>query len=51
MITKYIDFKNFRIKKDNKKIKKNLDIILKKKNSILESLRPGYKNNYNKETI
>ena len=51
MITKYIDFKNFRIKKDNKKIKKNLDIILKENNETLKSLRLSYKNSYNKKTI
>ena len=31
MLTKNIDFKNFKLKKNNNKIKKDLNIILKKK--------------------
>ena len=51
MLTKNISFKNFKIKKNNEKIKKDLNIILKKKNSVLESLSTSYKNSYNKKTI
>ena len=57
MLTKYIDFKNFRIdknnknNKNNKKIKKDLERLLNKKNTILKSLSAGYKNSYNKEVI
>ncbi|MDA9663753.1 glucose-6-phosphate isomerase [Candidatus Pelagibacter sp.] len=51
MLTKYIDFKNFILKKNNKKIKKDLDILLKENNTVLKSLSPNYKNTYSKETI
>ena len=51
MLTKNISFKNFKLKGHNNKIKKILDDILIKKNSVLESLRPGYKNSYSKKTI
>ena len=54
MITKYIDFKNFRIKKNiksYKKIKKNLEKLLKEKSIILKSLSRSYKNTYNRAMI
>ena len=51
MLTKYIDFKNFILKKNNKKIKKDLDILLKENNTVLKSLSPNYKNSYSKATI
>jgi glucose-6-phosphate isomerase len=51
MLTKNISFKNFKLKKNNNKIKKILDDILIKKNSILESLSANYKNSYSKKTI
>ena len=51
MLTKNINFKNFKSKKKNNKIKKDLEIILKEKNEILKSLSTGYKNSYNKKTI
>jgi glucose-6-phosphate isomerase len=51
MLTKNISFKNFKLKKNNNKIKKDLYDILKKKNSILESLCPSYKNSFNKKII
>ena len=51
MLTKYIDFKNFILKKNNKKIKKDLDILLKENNTVLKSLSPNYKNTYSKATI
>ena len=51
MLTKNIGFKNFKIKGHNNKIKKILGSILAKKNSILESLSPNYKNSYSKKTI
>ena len=51
MITKYIDFKNFTLKKNNKKIKKDLNILLKENNTILKSLSSTYKNSYSKATI
>ena len=51
MLTKNISFKNFKVKGYTKKIKKILDDILVKKNSVLDSLSSNYKNSYNKKTI
>ena len=51
MITKNIIFKNFNLKLNNNKVKKNLKLLLKEKNIIIESLSPKYKNYYNKKTI
>ena len=51
MLTKNISFKNFKLKGHNNKIKKILDHILIKKNSVLESLSDNYKNSYSKKTI
>jgi len=51
MLTKNIKYKNFKLKKDNKKIKKDLNIFLDENNEILKSLSPGYKNSYNKKNL
>ena len=51
MLTKNINFKSFKIKKNHNKIKKDLDSILKENNEVLKSLCPSYKNSYNKKTI
>jgi len=51
MLTKNINFKNFKLKKKNNKIKKDLAIILRENNEILKSLKTSYKNSYNKKTI
>ncbi len=51
MLTKNISFKNFKLKKNNNKIKKDLYNILRKKNPILESLSLDYKNSFNKKII
>tara|TARA_B100000767_G_scaffold144789_1_gene136572 strand:+ start:862 stop:2016 length:1155 start_codon:yes stop_codon:yes gene_type:complete len=51
MITKYIDLKNFTLKKSNKKIKKDLNNLLKENNTVLKSLSSTYKNSYSKATI
>ena len=51
MLTKNINFKSFKLKKKDNRIKKDLDFILKENNEILKSLKPDYKNNYNKKTI
>ena len=51
MFTKKIDFKNFIIKKFNKKISKDLNLILKEKNKVIESLSTFYKYSYNKKII
>tara|TARA_B100000767_G_scaffold268963_1_gene290086 strand:+ start:23 stop:1180 length:1158 start_codon:yes stop_codon:yes gene_type:complete len=51
MFTKNINFKNFKIKKNNKKINFFFSNLLKEKNIILESLSASYKNSYNKKII
>ena len=51
MLTKNIIFKNFKLNKNNKKIRNELKLLLKEKNAIIQSLGPGYKNSYNKKTI
>ena len=51
MLTKNISFKNFKVKGYTKRVKKILDDILVKKNSVLDSLSSNYKNSYNKKTI
>ena len=51
MLTKNISFKNFRLKKYSKKIKKDFDILLKEDNEIIKSLGQSYINSYNKKDI
>ena len=51
MSAKNIVFKNFKIKKNNKKIKKDLNLLLKEKNTIIESLGFSYKYSYSKKII
>ena len=51
MITKNIKFKNFEIKTNNTKIKKNLKEIFKKKDTLISSLSLSYKYSYSKKKI
>ena len=51
MLTKNISFKNFRLKKNNSKIRKDLSILLAENNAVLRSLSPIYENSYTKKTI
>ena len=51
MITKNIIFKNFNLKLNNNKIKKDLKLLLKEKNTIIKSLSPIYKNSYSNKII
>ena len=51
MLTKNISFKNFKVKKNTKKIKNDLKLLIKENNSIIKSLSPYYKNNYSKKLI
>jgi len=51
VITKNIIFKNFNLKLNNDKIKKDIKLVLKEKSIIIKSLSPKYKNYYNKKTI
>ena len=48
MLTRNIDFKNFKIKKDTQKVKKKLKKLLQENNEVIKSLRKTYKNSYNK---
>ena len=51
MLTKNINFRNFKLKKSNNNIKKDLEIILRNNNEIIKSLRTNYKNSYRKKNI
>jgi glucose-6-phosphate isomerase len=51
MLTTNINFKNFKIKKKNLFIKKNLQLILKEKNQIIFSLTKSYKNSFDNKTL
>ena len=51
MLTKNINFKNFKLKKNSKKIGKDLKILLKEKSVLIQSLSPSYKNSYSKKLI
>ncbi len=46
MITNGIIFKNFLIKKKFKQVSKDLNLILKKKNQVIQSLNANYKNSF-----
>ena len=51
MIFSHIDFKNFKIKKKNSKLKVYLKLLLKKKNNLISSLGNNYKYNFDKKKI
>ena len=51
MLTKNINFKGFKSKKNNKNIKNDLQLLLKENNKILNSLGPLYNNSYKKRII
>ena len=51
MLTKNINFKNFKLKKNSKKIGKDLKILLKENSALIQSLSPSYKNSYSKNLI
>ena len=51
MLTKNINFKNFKLKKNNKKIEKDFRNLLGESNEILKSLSSYYKNSYHKNLI
>ena len=51
MLTKYINFKNFKLKKLNKKIKKDFQVLLNQNNEVIKSLSLDYKNSYKKKII
>ena len=51
MLTNNIDFKNFKINKNTKKVKKILKKQLYEDNEVIRSLRKTYKNSYHKKFI
>ena len=51
MIFSYINFKNFKIKKKNSKLKAYLKLILKKKDEVVSSLGTDYKFSFDKKKI
>jgi glucose-6-phosphate isomerase len=51
MLTKNINFKNFRLNKNNPKVKKDFKILMEEKNPVIESLGVFYKNSYNNKLI
>ena len=51
MLTSKISLVNFKIKKKNSSIKKNLTFLLKSKNEIINSLGQNYKNSFSKKTL
>ncbi len=51
MLTGGINFKNFKVKVVNKKVKKNLTLILNKKNHVISSLKKDYKYSFTKNLL
>ena len=51
MLTKNIEFKNFKIGSINKKIKKDLEKLLNTKSEVLKSLTPSYSYSYSKKLV
>ena len=51
MLTKNINFKNYRLNKNNLKVKKDFKILMEEKNPVIESLGVFYKNSYNNKLI
>ena len=51
MLTRNIDFKNFKIKKNTQKVKKKLKKILQENNEVIKSLSRTYENSYNRKLV
>ena len=51
MFTKNISFKNFKVKKNNSKIKRIFSSLIKEKNEVLLSMSKNYKNSFNNKII
>ena len=51
MLSKNINFLNFKIKKKSKQINLKLKSILKKNNHVIQSLRKSYKDSYNSRNL
>ena len=51
MLTKNISFKNFKVKKNNSKIKSIFSSLIKEKNEVLLSMSKNYKNSFNNKIL
>ena len=51
MLTKNIDFKNFKSKKNTLSVKKKLKKLLQENNEVIKSLKKTYKNSFNKKLV
>ena len=51
MLTKNISFKNFKIKKNNSKIKRIFSSLIKEKNEVLLSMSKNYKNSFKNKIL
>ena len=51
MLTKNISFKNFKVKKNNSKIKRIFSSLIKEKNEVLLSMSTNYKNSFNNKIL
>ena len=51
MLTKNINFTNFKFKPKNKNLKKYLKIILNENNQVIRSLKKNYKNKFTNKTL
>ena len=51
MFTKNISFKNFKVKKNNSKIKRILSSLIKEKNEVLISMSKNYKNSFKNKIL
>ena len=51
MFTKNISFKNFKVKKNNSKIKRILSSLIKEKNEVLLSMSKNYKNSFKNKIL
>jgi glucose-6-phosphate isomerase len=51
MLTRNIDFKNFKIKKNTQIVKKKLKKLFLENNEVIKSLRKTYKNSFNRKLV
>ena len=51
MLTKNISLKNFKVKKNNSKIKRIFSSLIKEKNEVLLSMSTNYKNSFNNKIL
>jgi len=51
MLTRNINYKNFKIKKNIKKVKKKFKELLQENNEVIKSLRKTYKNSYSSKFV